>query len=164
MENGQLQQKSLYTQFISHPSESFSLLQKSTHTLFNSDLSLSGTPLDSHFLLNTVPSAKSANGFGWAEVDAQVARNKNEHRLDAHHMIRFYEEEEKNIEFEIKQDEKLLFVLEKEAQLTRQLSVEQLFHFARFNQLEMDKSNRKNGGCLALHKNSDNENDETEVR
>lgn len=65
-------------------------------------------------------------------------------------MIKLYEEEEKNIEFEIKQDEKLLIVLEEEAQLTRQLSVE---HFAHLNQLDIAK-NKKNGSFL-LRQSSD---------
>jgi hypothetical protein len=64
------------------------------------------------------------------------------HNIDNHHhnMLKFYEEEEKNIEFEIKQDEKLLYVLAEEAKLTRQLSVEQLNYFTHFNQQYQHKN------------------------
>lgn len=83
----------------------------------------------------------------------------NTTHLDTHHnsMIKFYEEEEKNIEFEIKQDEKLLIVLAQEAKLTRQLSVEQLIHFAHLNQFEKKKNSP------FVKNNSDIENDENEV-
>ena len=85
----------------------------------------------------------------------------NHHLVNTHHnsMIKFYEEEEKNIELEIKQDEKLLIVLAQEAKLTRQLSVEQLIHFAHLNQF--DKKNKNIN--VRNNKNSDIENDENEV-
>jgi hypothetical protein len=44
-------------------------------------------------------------------------------------MIKFYEEDQRNMKYEIKQDKKLLSVLEQEVKLAEQLSIEQLIHF-----------------------------------
>ena len=52
-------------------------------------------------------------------------------KLSHHHknILKLYEEEEKNIALEIKQDKQLLCVLAEEVKLTRQLSVEKLMHY-----------------------------------
>ena len=54
-------------------------------------------------------------------------------------MLKFYEEEEENIAFELKQDKRLLSVLAKEAKLTKQLSMEKLIHFSHDYHEEMDE-------------------------
>ena len=80
---------------------------------------------------------------GMNDSDIEYDKTKgHQQNLEAHHnnIMKFYEEEEKNIELEIKQDEKLLFVLENEARLTRQLSVEQLINFAN---IEADNKRKK---------------------
>lgn len=106
-----------------------------------------------------IPVRANSNKDVWSTMDDDLEfeylNNKNQtdllnqsldNNLDNHHhnMIRFYEEEEKNIEFEIKQDEKLLIVLAHEAKLTRQLSVEQLKHYTHYNsQYQMEKKKVK---------------------
>lgn len=119
----------------------FSLAASFDNQLFlngfqNDDLMI---PIDWNFTGGGTPSVRSS---------------KSENHIDRHHntMIKLYEEEEKNIEFEIKQDEKLLIVLEEEAQLTRQLSVE---HFAHLNELDYVKSKMNGGSFLSLRKNDD---------
>ncbi|CAF0765123.1 unnamed protein product, partial [Brachionus calyciflorus] len=76
-------------------------------------------------------------------IEYEYLKNKklNKHTSSQHHenILKFYEEEEKTIELEIKQDKKLLSVLNEEAKLTRQLSVEQLMHFN--HQYEFIKKN-----------------------
>jgi hypothetical protein len=61
--------------------------------------------------------------------------------MNSHHenILKFYEEEEKNIALEIKQDKQLLSVLAEEVKLTRQLSVEKLMHYNhQFQKLKND--------------------------
>lgn len=65
-------------------------------------------------------------GFDFLKKKNLSKRNASQ-RHD--NILKFYEEEEKTIVMEIKQDEKLLSFLNEEAKLTRQLSVDQLMHF-----------------------------------
>ncbi len=61
--------------------------------------------------------------------------------MNTHHanILKFYEEEEKNIALEIRQDKQLLSVLAEEVKLTRQLSVEKLMHYNhQFQKLKND--------------------------
>lgn len=72
--------------------------------------------------------------------------NLDSQNINSHHrnILKFYEEEEKNIELEIRQDKELLSVLTQEAKLTRQLSVEQLMHFSHQYQFQKIKKNIEN--------------------
>lgn len=65
-------------------------------------------------------------GYEFLKKTKLSKRNAN-HRHD--NILKFYEEEEKTIVMEIKQDEKLLSFLNEEAKLTKQLSVDQLMQY-----------------------------------
>lgn len=89
-------------------------------------------------------------------IEYEFLKNKKLTERNANHILKFYEEEEKSIEMEIKQDKKLLSVLNEEAKLTRQLSVEQLMHLN--HQYEIIKKNS------LKNTNENDENDDLAVR
>lgn len=125
-------------------------------TTTQTDFSLAAS-FDNQLFLNGFQNDDLMIPIDWNFTGAgtpSVRSSKSENHIDRHHntMIKLYEEEEKNIEFEIKQDEKLLIVLEEEAQLTRQLSVE---HFAHLNELDYVKSKMNGGSFLSLRKSDD---------
>jgi hypothetical protein len=106
------------------------LISNSSETFFidNTQQCSLASSINNRFLFNDL----YKRGMNDSDIEYDKTTKGHQQNLEAHHnnIMKFYEEEEKNIELEIKQDEKLLFVLENEARLTRQLSVEQLINFA----------------------------------
>lgn len=87
-------------------------------------------------------------GYEFMKKTKLSKRNAN-HRHD--NMLKFYEEEEKTIVMEIKQDEKLLSFLNEEAKLTKQLSVDQLMHY----QYDIIKKNVNKDNMVNDYENDD---------
>lgn len=86
-------------------------------------------------LTNSTINENNTNNNLKKKLSSYLNTNTNEKHMVSNtdifnqNMLKFYEEDERNMKYEIKQDKRLLSVLEEEVKLTEQLSIEQLIHF-----------------------------------